>query len=148
MDGIDYKILTLLHNNGRMTVKEISSRVALTSPAVAERIRRMERTGIIAGYTVRLNPELTRKHIHALVSILVTPKDRPDFQKLLKTQAGVEKCYQVTGTYSHMVKASCPDVAALENLLNKLQKYGQTNTQIILAEEQGELLPMLPEEAD
>ncbi|MDL2323901.1 Lrp/AsnC family transcriptional regulator [Ruminococcaceae bacterium OttesenSCG-928-A16] len=137
MDELDKKILTLLNKNARATVKEIAGEVALTSPAVSERIRRMEKNGIIEGYTVRFNPQLTQGHINALISISVPPKDRPEFIRLLAEQPAVQQCFQVTGGYSYMVKVRCRDVAALEVLLSHLQKMGQTNTQIILSTIEG-----------
>ena len=142
MDDLDKKILALLYQNARITVKEIASQVSLTSPAVSERIRRMERSGLIEGYTVRLNPQQTRQNIHALVSIRVAPQERPSFIEMLREQRSVQRCFQVTGTYSHMVEVRCPDIEALERLLNRLQKLGQTNTQIILTTIEGpHLLP-------
>lgn len=138
MDELDKKILALLNKNARATVKEIAGEVALTSPAVSERIRRMERSGVIEGYTVRFNPELTKNHINALISISVAPPERPAFIRLLKEQPAVQQCFQVTGGYSYMVKVRCRDVAALELLLSLLQKMGQTNTQIILSTIEGQ----------
>ncbi|MFV0413767.1 MAG: Lrp/AsnC family transcriptional regulator [Oscillospiraceae bacterium] len=137
MDQLDKKILALLTANARATVKEIAGKVSLTSPAVSERIRRMEKSGVIEGYTVKINPLLTRNSIHALVSISVAPKDRQVFNELLQQTSAVQRCFQVTGTYSHMVEIRCPDIEALERLLSKLQKLGQTNTQIILNTVQG-----------
>lgn len=137
MDEMDKKILALLRENARMTVKEIAGRVSLTSPAVSERIRRMERNGIIDGYTVRLAPSMRRGQISALVSISVAPAEREEFYATLTAQEAVELCYQVTGNHSHMVKVSCPDIDGLEALLSLLQKFGATNTQIILSTRNG-----------
>lgn len=137
MDELDKKILTLLNKNARATVKEIAAEVSLTSPAVSERIRRMEKNGVIEGYTVRVNPDLTHNHIHALISISVSPPERTEFLRILAEQPAVQQCFQVTGGYSYMVKVCCRDVAALENLISHLQKMGQTNTQIILSTTEG-----------
>lgn len=63
MDELDRKILRLLSADGRMTVKDIARQVSLTSPAVSERIRRMEKTGVIAGYTVVLGDAEPKSHI-------------------------------------------------------------------------------------
>lgn len=137
MDDIDRKILALLGANARATVKQMAKEVALSSPAVAERIRRMEQSGLIEGYTVRLNPDYLEKSIHALISISVAPGERPEFHALLAQQPAVQRSFQVTGTYSHMVEVRCPDIPSLEKLISRLQKMGQTNTQIILAEREG-----------
>ena len=69
MDTIDKQILSLLAENARMPVKEIADRVALTSPAVSGRIRRMEQDGIIDGYTVVLRPQSSKTQVNALVSL-------------------------------------------------------------------------------
>ncbi len=137
MDELDWKIVTLLAADARMTVKEIAAEVKLTSPAVSERMKRMEKSGIIAGYTVVFDPELTRRYIHALISISVATQDRAEFHKLLQAEKSVEQCFQVTGAHSYMVKVSCKDIEALEKMINRLQKLGQTNTQIILSTIQG-----------
>ena len=143
MDELDRKILALLSANARMTIKEIAGRVSLTSPAVAERIRKMEKGKIIAGYTVRLAPGQTRNAVSALISIYISPAERDRFHQMLAQEEAVEECYQVTGQQSHMVKVCCGDIASLERLVNRLQKMGQTNTQIILSTVEGPTL--LPE---
>lgn len=133
MDALDRKILRLLGENARMTIKEIAGRVALTSPAVSERIRRMETGGVIAGYTVRLDPRQTKGYVRALISMYVAPGDREEFRQLLLQEEAVEECFQVTGEGSHMVKVLCKDIPTLELLVSRLQKLGQTNTRIILS---------------
>lgn len=142
MDETDRKILALLSENARMTVKEMAGKVALTSPAVAERMHRLERSGVIAGYTVRLNPALSRGAIRAVISIYVTPPNREQFHALLQNEGSVEECLQVTGTQSHMVIVRCRDIEQLELLIGRLQKLGQTNTQIILSSFRGSGLMM------
>lgn len=133
MDDLDKKILALLVQNARATLKDLAAQVNLTSPAVAERIRRMEKKGIIEGYSVRINPLLAQQGMHALVSISVAPKERENFMVLLQEQRPVQRCFQVTGSYSHMVEVRCADIPDLEKLISRLQKMGQTYTQIILS---------------
>lgn len=137
MDELDKKILELLAANARMTVKEISAKVSLSSPAVSERIRRLEKSGIISGYTVVLNPERTRGYIRAIISIYVRPAERATMQTLLMQEEAVEECYQVTGTQSHMIRVRCKDINSLDMLISRLQKLGQTSTQIILSTQRG-----------
>lgn len=137
MDELDRKILTLLSNNARITIKEMADRVSLTSPAVAERIRKMERRNIIAGYTVRFSPGQNRNAVTALISIYVPPENRDAFNQLLERESAVEECFRVTGKQSHMVKVCCADISALEHLIYRMQELGQTNTQIILSSTRG-----------
>lgn len=133
MDELDHKILNLLSANARTTVKEIARQVSLTSPAVSERIRRLEKNGVIAGYTVRLDPTYNRSAVRAIISIYVAPGEREEFQQILHSEDTVEECFQVTGQQSHMVKVCCRDISQMEQLINRLQKLGKTNTQIILS---------------
>lgn len=136
MDTIDHKIIKILSQNARATVKQIAAQVALTSPAVSERIRRLEQSGVIAGYTVQLNPSLTKNYIDAFISVSVVPAERDSFLQALQNEAPVQVCYHVTGDHSHMVKVSCANMQSLEQLINRLQKFGITNTQIILSSTQ------------
>lgn len=133
MDDLDRKILRLLSADGRMTVKDIAARVSLTSPAVSERIKRMERDGVIAGYTVLLGQTQTKGEIDALLSISVPHTDRQYFLSLIESQPGVRQCYHVTGSYSFILKVRCADMHELEHMINRFQKLGQTSTQIILS---------------
>ena len=133
MDELDRKILRLLSADGRMTVKDIARQVSLTSPAVSERIRRMEKTGVIAGYTVVLGDAEPKSHIDALISISVAPADRQYFITMVENQPGVAQCFHVTGSHSFIVKVSCAGIHELEHLINRFQKLGQTSTQIILS---------------
>lgn len=133
MDELDQKILRLLGADGRMTVKEIAQKVSLTSPAVSERIRRMEKSGVIAGYTVVLGDTGPKNNIDALISISVAPADRQYFLTMAENQPGVTQCFHVTGSHSFIVKVRCADIRELEDLINRFQKLGQTSTQIILS---------------
>lgn len=144
MDALDRKILAVLNENARIPLKDLAARVALTSPAAGQRIRKMEQSGVIAGYTVVLNPEQTRGNIHALVSIYVPPPHRDQLARLVEQEEAIEECFQVTGAQSHIVKVSCRDIEALDGLINRMQKLGQTNTQIILSTIRGGGL-VLPE---
>ena len=133
MDDIDKRILNLLAQNARMTVKDIAQKVALTSPAVSERIRRMEREDIIAGYTVVYGDKVTEHHIEALISVSVAPSDHEEFLMLADHQPGVARCYHVTGSYSYILCVACSGIAELESLINRFQKFGATSSQIILS---------------
>ncbi len=134
MDSLDHEILRLLQRNARITIKEIARQINLTSPAVSERIRRMEKQEIILGYTVRLNTNFNKNSINALISITVPIADRGHFKEVVKTSRDILKCYHVTGSQSFMMRVRCDDIAALEQLLGQLQKVGHTSTQIILSD--------------
>lgn len=133
MDELDQQILRLLAQNTRMPVKEIAREVALTSPAVSSRIRKLEQDGIIGGYTVRIHLPDSHSRINALISVAITPSQRISFLQELTTIPDVQQCFRVTGSYSCIVKVSCRDMESLEHLITQFQKFGQTSTQIILS---------------
>ena len=133
MDELDRKIIRLMSQNARIPVKDIAQEISLTSPAVSSRIRKLEQAGIISGYTVVLHPPEGHVRVEALISLAVGPTQHEDLMELLQAEPDVLQCFRVTGTYSFTVKVSCEGVDALERLLNKFQKIGSTNTQIILS---------------
>lgn len=133
MDAIDKQILTLLERNARMSVKEIAAQISLTPPAVSQRIRRLEREGIIEGYTTTINLAGIGRSIRALISLSVPPASREEFLRLAQQQPAVLQCYHVTGEYSYILSVATHDMESLERLINRFQKIGQTSTQIILS---------------
>ena len=99
MDSIDKKILDLLQDNGRITVKEITQTISLTAPAVSERIKRMEKEGIIEGYTAIVNPKKIGRSVHAIINVSIQPQDR---ENLLE-----EGSYYVTAAERDMLRKVC-----------------------------------------
>jgi Lrp/AsnC family leucine-responsive transcriptional regulator len=133
MDAIDKKILGLLQENGRITVKEITQSVALTAPAVSERIKRMERDGIIKGYTAVIDPDKLGRKLHAIINVSLRPADSPRLMEIVENNEMVVECHHVTGSYSYLIKIDAHDTAELEKSILEFQKIGSTNTQIILS---------------
>ncbi len=133
MDATDRQILELLQQNGRMTVKEITQTISLTAPAVSERIKRLEKEGIIEGYTAIINPRKMGRTVHAIINVSVQPADTEKFINLVNNERMVVECYHVTGAYSYLVKVDACEIKDLENLIVKFQKMGNTNTQIIFS---------------
>lgn len=133
MDIIDKQILSLLEQNARISVKELANRVALTPPAVSQRIHRLEEQGIIEGYTTILNLARAGRGIRALISLSVPPAAREEFQQLVAAQPAVLQCCHVTGAYSYILSVATRDMEGLEKLINRFQKIGQTSTQIVLS---------------
>ena len=132
MDKLDRKILSLLAQNARMPVKEIAERVSLTSPAVSSRIHRLEKEGVIGGYTVLLKSPGSQQAVNALISVSVAPADRDEFLAAVNGERQVTQCFHVTGSHSYIVKVACDTMQSLEHLITRCQRSGPTSTQIIL----------------
>ncbi len=133
MDDLDKKILELLAHDARMTVKDIAHKISLTSPAVSQRIKRMEDTGVIKGYTVVLGDNKAKKNISAIVCIALQPKDKDKFFELIEKNKHVRRCFHVTGNYSYILYVNCLNMAQIEEIINEFQQLGQTNTQIVMS---------------
>lgn len=133
MDKLDKKILSLLAQNARMSVKEIAEQISLTSPAVSSRIHRLEKEGVIGGYTVLLKNPGSQQAVNALISVSVAPPDRDEFLSAVNGERQVTQCFHVTGSHSYIVKVACDTMQSLEHLITRCQRSGPTSTQIILS---------------
>lgn len=133
LDELDRQILHILKQNARIPVKDIARQVSLTSPAVSSRIRKLEQDGVIGGYTVVLRAPQSRTRVDALISVSIQPSSRDEFLQELASLPSVLQCFHVTGSHSFIAKVHCEDMDALEHLITRFQKLGQTSTQIILS---------------
>ena len=120
MDNIDKKILHLLQENARYPLKHLASKVFLSSPAVSARIERLEKSGIISGY-------------HAFINMALDPKRKPEFYPFIQACPNVLECNCVTGAYSMLIKVCFPSTMELDTFIGQLQKYGNTETQIVFS---------------
>ncbi len=133
MDSTDIRIIKILQQEARISMKELGQRVNLTSPAVSERIKRLEENGIIEGYTAIVNPKKLKLHVEAIVHVSMKVSSHQRFKKLASEEREIIECYHVTGEDCMTVKVICEDTHHLEALLDKIQTIGDTRTAIILS---------------
>ena len=133
MDDIDRKILKLLQENARTSLKTIAEKTFLTSPAVSSRIERMEREGIILGYEAQVDPIKLGYHILAFINLNVLPEDKPKFYAYANGVPNILECSCVTGEYSMLMKVAFPSTRELDIFVGQLQTYGKTSTQIVFS---------------
>ncbi|HET8524900.1 MAG TPA: Lrp/AsnC family transcriptional regulator [Thermomicrobiales bacterium] len=124
IDTIDARILAELQANGRLTMKALAERVGLSSPAMIERVRRLEDRGVIAGYRAVVAPSELGRPLTALISASVDRADYDTFLDRVKDDPGVVECHRVTGDATFVVKVSLADTAALEQLVDDLSGAG------------------------
>lgn len=133
LDAIDHKILAELQSNARLPFAELGRRVALSTPAVTERVRRMEDAGIILQYVARVDPVKVGLPLRAFIKITV-PGDRlPHFNNLAQRVPEVRECHRVTGAESYILQVAVRDLPHLEAVIDSLTPYVATNTSMILA---------------
>lgn len=133
MDNIDRKILSLLQENARYPLKHLAQKVFLSSPAVSTRIERMENAGIITGYHASVDPVALGYHITAFINLTLDPRQKNEFYPYVKDCPNVLECNCVTGTYSIMLKVAFPSTMELDTFIGYLQKFGNTQTQIVFS---------------
>ena len=133
MDDIDRKILKLLQENARMSLKTIAEKTFLSSPAVSARIEKLEKDGVIAGYHAMVDPMKLGYHILAFINLDVIPEDKPKFYAYAESVPNVLECSCVTGEYSMLMKVAFQTTMELDIFIGQLQKFGKTSTQIVFS---------------
>ncbi len=131
MDRIDAELIRLLCENARYTLKELSERVFLSPPAVASRIERLNKEGVIRGYSAILDNTKLGRGIMAYISVKIPPERKQAFFDLVQTIENIIECDCVTGNYSVILKASFSTTEELDLLVTSLQEFGHTQTQIV-----------------
>jgi Lrp/AsnC family transcriptional regulator, leucine-responsive regulatory protein len=134
LDDTGWQLLRALQQNARLSYSELGQRVGLSSPAVAERIRRMEDAGIISGYHVELNRSKLGYPITAIIRMSTSPGDQcTRFATFVQEIPEVLECYRVTGSDSLIMKVMASSVEHLESLIDRLSAHGQLTTSMVLS---------------
>lgn len=133
MDQTDLKIISILQNNGRISMKELGKIVSLSPPAVAERVKKLEDTDVIHRYTAVINNEKIGKPISVLINASIKPENQKDFLHFAEKKEEIAKCHHVTGPHSMIIKAHLKEMKHLEELVREIQVYGNTETYIIMS---------------
>ena len=134
LDDTGWQLLRALQQNARLSYSEIGQRVGLSSPAVAERIHRMEDAGIISGYHVELNRSKLGYPITAIIRMSTSPGDQcTRFATFVQEIPEVLECYRVTGSDSLIMKVMASSVEHLESLIDRLSAHGQLTTSMVLS---------------
>lgn len=113
LDSIDEQILRLLQRDGRMTVKEMSTHLNLSTTPIFERIKKLERSGVIDHYTVKLNQEKLGKKLVAFAHISLKDHTKAmvkEFEKKILQLPEVTECHYVTGNTDFIVKVRVADM--------------------------------------
>jgi Lrp/AsnC family leucine-responsive transcriptional regulator len=147
IDAVNRRILGELQRDPRLTMSELGRRVGMSSPAVTERVRRMEEAGIIRGYRLDVNPAALGLPIAAYIRIRPNPGQLPRIAELAQQISEVVECHRVTGEDCFILKVYIPAIDQLDRLLDSFLLYGSTTTTIIQSSPVPLRPPPLPEEA-
>jgi Lrp/AsnC family leucine-responsive transcriptional regulator len=134
VDSLDEQILAALQENGRLTMKSLAEQVGLSSPAMIERVRRLEERGVIAGYRAIVAPAALGRPVSALIAATVDRRHQEAFSNQVQQQAAVAEVHRTTGDATHLVKVHVPDMATLEKIVDDLSETGaRCQTTILLS---------------
>ncbi|NDW45161.1 Lrp/AsnC family transcriptional regulator [Ruegeria sp. PrR005] len=126
MDQIDHKIVRALQKDGRMTVTELADKVGLSPTPCARRLDRLQRDGVITGYSATVDPAKLGLSVSIFVSVELEKQDRAAvdaFEKAILRCDEVMECYLMTGSRDILLRVVAADLAAFDRFLeNRLMK--------------------------
>lgn len=131
LDEIDEKILTILQDNARTSLKDIAAEVFMSPTAVGARIDKMIEENVLEGFTTRINPEAMGHYIKAFINLQVEPEQKEEFYTFIDSVLNVVECNCVTGDFSMLIEVRFPTTSELDSFIGELQRFGKTKTQIV-----------------
>ena len=131
LDELNLRILEELQADGRCTLAELGRRVGLSSPAVAERVARLEQEQVILGYHARLNPRALGLALSAVIRVKPGPRQLHQVGELAQKTPEVVDCRRITGDDCYIMTAHVRSVEHLEEVIDRFAAHGQTTTSII-----------------
>ena len=136
-DPIDLKILSILQNRGRSRLADIADEVELSAPAVMERVKKLEASGVIKGYQALLDAKQVGKDIAAFIGVSIAhQRDIDKFAMEMLQYPDVLECHHVTGDESFILNVKAANTGALEKLLAQIRSVEgvtRTVTKIVLS---------------
>ena len=133
LDGVGWKLLTLLQEHARSSYSELGREVGLSAPAVAERMRKLEEAGIITGYHAAVRWERAGWPITALVRLSGISSEAPHVAGLIAETPEVLACHRVTGEDSYILTVVAVSTLHLEQIVDRLIPYGRVTTSLVLS---------------
>ncbi|WP_445490946.1 Lrp/AsnC family transcriptional regulator [Niallia sp. 03133] len=133
MDKVDIQLLKTLQEDGRITVSDLSKKLALSRPSVSERLLRLQEKGIILEFSARVSPAKLGRGTLLFIQISELKKEAQLFEEYIKTEADIIECHRVTGPISYTIKAAVSGIDGMRQLVDRLIPFGTINTSVILA---------------
>ncbi|MBT8318270.1 MAG: Lrp/AsnC family transcriptional regulator [Lutibacter sp.] len=133
IDTVNWKILSCLQHNARQSNTDIAKQVGITSPAVAERIRKLEDAGIIEGYHAKVSHFETGHQLKAIITLRAFMGRLKPFIEKVTSFNEVVNCYRITGNENIVMEVVLNNQKHLEKFIDQLITYGETRTHIVLS---------------
>ncbi len=135
LDQISWHILETLQTDARLSFAELGRRVGLSTPAVAERVRKLEDMGVILGYHAMIDPSKVGVSMQVIVRLTIDGGEQVvrRLMKEVQEMREIVQCYRVTGSDSFIIKADVMSIKHLDRLIEQLYHFGQTSTTTVLS---------------
>lgn len=133
LDSLGWKLLTELQKDGRISFAELGRRVGLSTPAVAQRVRRMEDEGIIRAYRADISPLSVGLPITAFIRMSVVGNVLAKLTQRVRSMPEIVECHRGTGEDSFILKVNVVSVEHLQDVIDRLTPFGTTSTSLVLA---------------
>ena len=143
MDLIDYKLLACLKENSRENATNIGAKINLSTSAVIERIKKLENSGVIEGYTTIVNQRALGRELMAFIYVsLEHPKYNEEFIRLVNENSSITECHYIAGDFDFILKVVTQKGNLLEEILNYIKSINGvslTRTSVVLSTNKGEV---------
>ncbi len=133
LDTIDRKIIGELSTDGRVPLAELGRRVNLSSPAIADRVHRLETAGVITGYRAEIDPRALGYNLTAIVRVKPAAGQLSKIPELARQIPEIGECHRITGEDCFYVKVHLRSIDELSAVLDRFLVYGETTTSLINA---------------
>jgi Lrp/AsnC family transcriptional regulator, leucine-responsive regulatory protein len=144
LDEVNLRLLAELQASPRLSMAELARRTGMSAPAVSERVQRLERAGVIAGYRLDIDPAAVGLPVTAFARIRPLPGSLPKIAELAASLPQVTECYRITGEDCFLIKLHAPAIDQLEAILDRFLAYGNTTTSIVVSTPVPRRPPPLP----
>jgi Lrp/AsnC family transcriptional regulator, leucine-responsive regulatory protein len=131
LDAVNLRVLEELVADGRVAMAELGRRVGLSAPAVAERVQRLERAGVITGYRAEIDPRALGFPVSAVVRIRPAPGQLQRIPEIAQETREVAECHRITGEDCYLLRLHLRSIDELEDVLDRFTPYGLTTTSIV-----------------
>jgi len=133
LDPTNVTLLAELQGDARLTLAELGRRVGLSSPAVAERLQRLQDAGVITGYHAAVDPRAIGYTLGAILRIRPAPRQIAKVAAIAQRTPEVVECHRITGEDCFLVKVHVARIQDLEEVLDRFLLYGQTVSSIVVS---------------
>jgi Lrp/AsnC family leucine-responsive transcriptional regulator len=131
LDKTDHRLLMELQADARLSLAELGRRVGLSSPAVADRVRRLVQDGVIRGFHADVDPRALGYGLGVIIRVRPAPRQLAKVADLARATPEVVECHRITGEDCFVIKAHVRDVEHLEEVIDRFAAFGQTTTSVM-----------------